>query len=83
MNCKCTFAQSIVGDGCDICNPEKARELISMSFEEWFEELKRIAYDYFCYTEESIDSFEPIAWRFFYDEGRTPMNAMIEHESLE
>jgi hypothetical protein len=43
MNCKCTFAQSLVGDGCDECNPEKAKELKTMKLSELTQEQKRIA----------------------------------------
>ena len=26
-NCKCTMTQSLLGDGCTICNPEMAKEI--------------------------------------------------------
>ena len=31
--CTCTMAQRMVGDGCSVCNPEKAREIERESFE--------------------------------------------------
>ena len=41
MNCKCTMAQSLVGDGCDICNPELAQEHKDLTaFDEWFDDEK-------------------------------------------
>ena len=49
-----------------------------MTFEEWFKEVKRIAWCDFYYTLEAVDSFDPDAWRLFYDEGETPGQAIIE-----
>ena len=39
VECKCTMAQKLVGDGCDICNPELAEEYERLSDEEEQQEL--------------------------------------------
>ncbi len=34
--CICSFAQSMVGDGCQVCNPTKAYEVLREDRDYWF-----------------------------------------------
>lgn len=41
-NCKCTFRQYMVGDGCDICNPKKALEYAYETIEDQRSEIAEL-----------------------------------------
>ena len=34
MQCKCTMVQSLLGDGCDACNPEYALDMAKQTIED-------------------------------------------------
>ena len=75
MNCKCTFAQSIVGDGCDICNPELAKELKDKKMTEkefhdlvdsWFQ--SESTYSIWTYIGLSYEEYESYVFDRNFDE---------------
>jgi len=35
MECKCTMRQQLAGDGCEVCNPELAKELSKQTLHEY------------------------------------------------
>lgn len=40
--CKCTFHQKMVGDGCDVCNPAKALQFAHETIEELEAKVRRL-----------------------------------------
>ena len=40
--CKCTFTQYMVGDGCEICNPAKALEYTKETIKDQQAEIERL-----------------------------------------
>jgi hypothetical protein len=40
--CKCAFQQRLIGDGCEICNPEKALEYAYQTITDLEERLREI-----------------------------------------
>ena len=42
IECTCTFAQRLVGDGCEVCNPSKALEYANEAIAELVQALKDI-----------------------------------------
>lgn len=42
MNCKCTFREYMLGDGCDECNPKKALSYAYETIEDQRSEIDRL-----------------------------------------
>lgn len=50
---------------------------MKQSFEEWFEELQRVAVVKFGFSKKAAD-FDEDCWRVYFDEGLTPSEALSE-----
>lgn len=48
------------------------------TYEEWFAEVKRIAKERLGWSEKAIATIDVVAWKEYYDDGFSPIDAWYE-----
>lgn len=70
MECKCDLRTKLVGDGCQVCNPEYSEQFVQQSKDELYDLCKKFIEDQRIYCAETISQTDRVienAYDFIYE----------------